>query len=85
MNWWIIQSGKKIKSQFKNIHFDIVGRFEDDYKQTILDLSKEKKFIYDIFDFLFGDPKGIVQKAVKSTVVFNQSCGRNDNMHRGKN
>lgn len=37
----LFKAAKKIKSQFKNIHFDIVGRFEDDYKQTILDLSKE--------------------------------------------
>lgn len=31
---------------------------------------KREKFIYDIFDFIFGDPKGIVQKAVKKAQLY---------------
>ena len=31
---------------------------------------KKEKFVFDIFDFLYGDPKGIMQKAVKKAQLY---------------
>jgi glycosyltransferase involved in cell wall biosynthesis len=47
--------------------FDIVHAcdFDTAFFSFAVIKRKREKFIFDIFDFLYGDPKGIVQKAVK--------------------
>lgn len=37
----LFQAAKKIKSEYKNLEFDVVGMYEDDYKQIVDDLTEK--------------------------------------------
>lgn len=56
-----------MRKWLKKHTFDIVHACDFDTAFFSYGIVKRKreKFIYDIFDFIFGEPKGIVQKTVK--------------------
>lgn len=61
-----------MRKWLKKNDFDFVHACDFDtafFSYGIVKIKKEK-FIYDIFDFLFGDPKGIFQKAVKKAQLY---------------
>lgn len=56
-----------MRKWLKKHDFDIVHAcdFDTAFFSNGLVKRKNEKFVFDIFDFLFGEPKGIVQKIVK--------------------
>lgn len=56
-----------MRKWLRNHDFDIVHAcdFDTAFFSHGLVKRKKEKFVFDIFDFLFGEPKGIVQKIVK--------------------
>ncbi len=56
----LINAASRIKKEYNNVYFDVVGRFEDDYEAKLQELSKEGVFNYYGFH---NDVKPFIEKA----------------------
>lgn len=56
----LINAASRIKKEYNNVCFDVVGRFEDDYEAKLQELSKEGIFNYHGFH---NDVKPFIEKA----------------------